>query len=237
MSEAAVKDELARIAEQCENSSEVAGDCNDLGLQVASSIIQSSNVCPRDYYAGAEDSSNTPVKKFRRECIKVAIGVCQGNIKSEAEDMCGASLGLAKQQRLQNKCHDQVFSLAESLAEGDEDDLIGTSWTATSIVKEGVVWPVLKTYPATLTFNEDGTYTASGGCLERSGKVEMSTSDFEFDNYEMSITMKCDDIGVDAQEQAFEEAVLDQESLQYSIDQQVLTLYDEDGEMTATFVL
>ena len=164
--EAAVTDELARIADQCENSSEVADDCNDLGLQVASSIIQSSNVCPRDYYAGAEDSSNTPVKKFRRECIKVAIGVCQGNIKSEAEDMCGASLGLAKQQRLQNKCHDQVFSLAESLAEGsEEDDLLGTSWTATSIVKEGVVWPILKTYPATLTFNEDGTYTASGGVL------------------------------------------------------------------------
>ena len=52
----------------------------------------------------------------------------------------------------------------------------------------------------------------------------------------MSITMNCDDISVDAQEQAFEEAVLDQESLQYSIDQQVLTLYDEDGEMTASFV-
>ena len=52
----------------------------------------------------------------------------------------------------------------------------------------------------------------------------------------MSITMKCDDVSVDAQEQAFEEAVLDQESLQYSIDQQVLTLYDEDGQMTATFV-
>ena len=225
--EEAVKDKLARIAEQCESSSEVADDCNDLGLQVASSIIQSSHVCPRDYY-GAEDSSTTPVKKFRRECIKVAIGVCQGNIKSEAEDMCGASLGLAKQQ---------VFSLAESLAEGsEEDDLLGTSWTATSIVKEGVVWPVLKTYPATLTFNEDGTYTASGGCLERSGKVEMSTSEFEFDNYEMSITMKCDDISVDAQEQAFEEAVLDQESLLYSIDQQVLTLYDEDGEMKAAFV-
>ena len=61
-------------------------------------------------------------------------------------------------------------------------------------------------------------------------------NEFEFDNYEMSITMKCDDVSVDAQEQAFEEAVLDQESLQYSIDQQVLTLYDEDGEMTASFV-
>ena len=62
----------------------------------------------------------------------------------------------------------------------------------------------------------------------------MSTSDFHLD--EISAVMTCDDIRVDNQERAFEEAVLNQDNLQYSIDQQVLTLYDEDGVMVASFV-
>ena len=62
----------------------------------------------------------------------------------------------------------------------------------------------------------------------------MSTSEFGLN--EMSAVMTCDDIRVDNQERAFEEAVLNQDNLQYSIDQQVLTLYDEEGEMVASFV-
>lgn len=41
---------------------------------------------------------------------------------------------------------------------------------------------------------------------------------------------------MDNQERAFEEAVLNQDNLQYSIDQQVLTLYDDEGKMMASFV-
>ena len=88
-------------------------------------------------------------------------------------------------------------------------------------------------YEPSLSFKKDGTYTANGGCIERSGKVEMSTS--EFDLNEMSAVMTCDDIRVDNQERAFEEAVFNQDRLQYSIDQQVLTLYDEEGVMMASF--
>jgi len=119
------------------------------------------------------------------------------------------------------------------------DTLTGTSWVATEIkYPHGRMRRVLnlpiRGYEPSLIFNEDGTYTANGGCIESSGKVDMSTS--EFDLNEISAVMTCDDIRVDNQERAFEEAVLNQDRLQYSIDQQVLTLYDEEGEMVASFV-
>ena len=119
------------------------------------------------------------------------------------------------------------------------DTLTGTSWVATEIkYPHGRMRRVLDMpingYEPSLSFNKDGTYTANGGCTEHSGKVDMSTS--EFDLNEISAVMTCDDIRVDNQERAFEEAVLNQDRLQYSIDQQVLTLYDEEGEMVASFV-
>jgi len=120
------------------------------------------------------------------------------------------------------------------------DTLTGTSWVATEIkyphgrMRRVLDLPKINGYEPSLSFNEDGTYTANGGCIERSGKVEMSTS--EFDLNEISAVMTCDDIRVDNQERAFEKAVLNQDNLQYSIDQQVLTLYDEEGEMVASFV-
>ena len=185
---------------------------------------------------GGGDGLDAVMKVFKNDCNN-ALG---RNFERKVNKNWTRRTGNTWLSNAYNECteeavEDELARIAEQCEES-QDDLLGTSWVATSIVKDSVVWPVLKTYPATLTFNQDGTYTASGGCLERSGEVEMSTSEFEFDNYEMSITMKCDDVSVDAQEQAFEEAVLDQESLQYSIDQQVLTLYDEDGEMTASFV-
>jgi len=184
---------------------------------------------------GGGDGLDAVMKVFKNDCNN-ALG---RNFERKVNNNWTRRTGDTWLSNAYNECAEEAVEvelarIADQCA--SQDDLLGTSWVATSIVKEGVVWPVFKTYPATLTFNEDSTYTASGGCLERSGKVEMSSSEFEFDNYEMSITMKCDDISVDAQEEAFEEAVLDQESLKYSIDQQVLTLYDEDGNMTASFV-
>lgn len=184
---------------------------------------------------GGGDGLDAVMKVFKNNCNN-ALG---RNFERKVNNNWTRRTGNTWLSNAYNECaeeavEDELARIADQCEV--QDDLLGTSWVATSIVKDGVVWPVLKTYPATLTFNKDGTYTASGGCLERSGKVEVSNSEFEFDNYEMSISMKCDDISVDGQERAFEEAVLDQESLQYSIDQQVLTLYDEDGQMMATFV-
>jgi len=184
---------------------------------------------------GGGDGLDAVMKVFKNECTNALARNFERKVNKNWTRRTGNTwLANAYNECAEATVEDELARIADQC--DNQDDLLGTSWTATSIVKEEVVWPVLKTYPATLTFNEDGTYTASGGCLERSGKVEMSTSEFEFDNYEMSITMNCDDISVDEQERAFEEAVLDQESLQYSIDQQVLTLYDEDGKMTASFV-
>jgi len=143
-------------------------------------------------------------------------------------------------------CQRYTYTGKHSTKNGDKkhknhqyDTLTGTSWVATEIkYPHGRMRRVLNLqingYEPSLSFNKDGTYTTNGGCIERSGKVDMSTSEFELS--EISAAMTCDDIRVDNQERAFEKVVLNQDRLQYSIDQQVLTVYDEEGVMVASFV-
>lgn len=194
------------------------------------------------------------------------IGACPRNnqmsyVCEDGQNMCctWSNLPQVKNQRMQRRVDDMTSEIdlpkygncqrytytgkqspnSKKHKDHDIDDLTGTSWVATEIkYPHGRMRRVLNLqingYEPSLLFNEDGTYTANGGCIERLGKVVMSTSEFELN--EISAVMTCDDIRVDNQERAFEEAVLDQDRLQYSIDQQVLTLYDEEGEMVASFV-
>ena len=118
-------------------------------------------------------------------------------------------------------CQRYTYSGKQSTKNGDKkhknhqyDTLTGTSWVATEIkyphgkMRRVLKLPQIRGYEPSLSFNKDGTYTANGGCIERSGKVDMSTS--EFDLNEKSAVMTCDDIRVDNQERPFEEAVLNQ---------------------------
>lgn len=127
----AIEDELERIGQQCKRSVNANKECNYLGRTAASYILQDEGICPielddsNDGGDSAHPFSNkaaqphrsdslSPVKRFRRQCLKVAIGVCEGNMRSMARDCGKRGLRLRDQQRLQNKCDDEVFLLSTS---------------------------------------------------------------------------------------------------------------------------
>ena len=111
-------------------------------------------------------------------------------------------------------------------------DLVGQTWHLVSFGSPSSPSPAAAGISTQLTFDSNGTMDANMGCNAISGDYTLSNGSISFGPV-ISTMMACMDNGSDKQERALVSAF--NNSVNYQIDGDTLTITTQDGQITLIF--